>query len=356
MEEAGKKIVLELFRKFYEKNKPTLKDIEKREFGVGSFRRKIESRHLSFTQESLWNYLVQDIPLFISYSAAYYEFPDATPMERKVWKGADLIFDLDVHGGLFLTPGEWQGVKDDAVRLIEDFLIPEFGIDRDETSLVFSGNRGYHIHVYSRDYLGLRGEERREIANYVSGNGLNYRDFFRKEGKKLRGPDQNDWGYKGRFYRMVKETIEKNPRSISTKYRKEKEKEIFLNNIKKGIWTTSLSRFIDRLEPIAEKIKLKTINTDAGVTMDTKRLIRLPGSLHGGTALVAGRIKNIDSFEPYRDAVAFGSSPIKIETIKQIPEIEFLNQTMEGIEKGKIKQVPLSYGIYLFLKGAAELR
>ena len=70
---------------------------ERREFGFGGWEKKIEFRHMAFrSAEDLRMALVRDRPLYVSASSAYYEYPDARPMPRKHWLGADLVFDLDV--------------------------------------------------------------------------------------------------------------------------------------------------------------------------------------------------------------------------------------------------------------------
>ena len=110
--EKEKAVILRNFREYYQNTKIEVPWVERREFGVGGFRKKIESRHMGFTSnQALNNYLVQEVPLFISHSVAYYKFPESTPMERKEWMGGDLIFDLDVHGGLFLSNEEIESVK-----------------------------------------------------------------------------------------------------------------------------------------------------------------------------------------------------------------------------------------------------
>ena len=87
------------FKEYYSKNKILApEEIEKREFGVGTLKDKIKIRHKSFKSEKeLWNFLRREAPFYISYSAAYYEFPQNQPMEAKNWLGAELVFDLDIE-------------------------------------------------------------------------------------------------------------------------------------------------------------------------------------------------------------------------------------------------------------------
>ena len=87
----------EKFKEFYLKNKvESPPEIEKREFGIGSFHKKITLRHLDFVSgKTLNNFLSTRAPLYISYSIAYYEFPERQPMTNKHLLGADMIYEFD---------------------------------------------------------------------------------------------------------------------------------------------------------------------------------------------------------------------------------------------------------------------
>ena len=73
------------FKEYYEKNFVLPPErVSSREFGFGSWTKKIESRHFSFMNEKELNgYLGRNAPLYISYSIAYYKYPIARPIEKK---------------------------------------------------------------------------------------------------------------------------------------------------------------------------------------------------------------------------------------------------------------------------------
>ncbi len=360
MDEKERQFILRRFSEYYRKADIEVPSVEQREFGIGGFDKKIESRHMGFeSNAALQNYLIRDTPLYISHSTAYYKFPKATPMEHKGWGGGDLVFDLDVHGGLFLTREEQEKVRDDAIRLVEDFLLSDFGVRRDSLKMVFSGNRGYHVHVRDPAYRMLGGEARREISDYVAGKGLDYRSFFSspEEDKwKIYGPKEGDRGYRGRFYRTAAKVLDENPAAIHRRLLKPEEKALLGEGMRTGLWSkTSIKDIVDRMEVVAKMLPVQCIEVDTGVTIDTKRLIRVPNTLHGSTGLAAKELRSLDGFEPYRDAAAFGKEPIRIAALQPVPAQEFLGSTMEKMEKGEQKEVPLSYGMYLLLKGAATL-
>lgn len=359
MEEREARLILGKFSEYYKKAEISVPSIGQREFGVGGFRKKIEARHMGFGSEGmLKNYLVQDTPLYISHSIAYYKFPEATPMENKEWMGGDLVFDLDVHAGLFLTEEEIEGVRNDAASLVEDFLAGDFGVDRKETLTVFSGGRGFHIHVRDKAFRELGGDERRELADYVGGVGLDYRKFFSPpdEMKKVWGPKKGDWGYKGRLCRVVEKELEENPSGIHRGLKKEEAKAKIYACMEDGNWSrTPIKDIVERLGGVARKMRLESIEVDSGVTIDTKRLIRVPRTLHGGSGLVAKKLEKLEGFHPYHHATAFGEGPMKIKALQDIGEQAFCNSTMEKMEKGEEREVPESYAIYLLLRGAATL-
>ena len=66
------------FKEYYSSHEvDTVPDMETREFGCGEFGKKISRRHLFFqNKQQLNNFLKTDVPFYISYSTAYYEFPD----------------------------------------------------------------------------------------------------------------------------------------------------------------------------------------------------------------------------------------------------------------------------------------
>ncbi|MCL5430059.1 MAG: DNA primase catalytic subunit PriS, partial [Candidatus Marsarchaeota archaeon] len=108
-----------------------------REYGFGDFEKKISFRHKAFASANeLKKYIVDNAPAFISYSSAEYESPDARPMENKGWLGSELIFDLDAtdlhlecqkqHGRSWVCDNCLDSVKSETVRLVEDFLMPDF--------------------------------------------------------------------------------------------------------------------------------------------------------------------------------------------------------------------------------------
>ena len=163
--------------------------IERREFGFGDFERKIAYRHMAFRDwRALKTYLINDAPPFVSVSSAHYQHPDGRPMENKGRIGAELVFDLDandlnlpcakVHGRSWVCATCLEAVKAETHKLIEDFLVPDFGFSEKEIEVNFSGNRGYHIHIDNDVVFGMDSDERKAISNYISANNIELSSFF----------------------------------------------------------------------------------------------------------------------------------------------------------------------------------
>ncbi|MFB6198534.1 MAG: DNA primase small subunit domain-containing protein, partial [Halobacteriaceae archaeon] len=120
-------------------------------------------------------FLERERPRHVYYSAGRYDAPGAGTMSAKGWQNSDLVFDLDADHLPTVTPGEddydemLRQCKEQLLRLI-DFLEDDFGFE--DLSIVFSGGRGYHVHVRDDDVLSLESEQRREIVDYIRGTGI----------------------------------------------------------------------------------------------------------------------------------------------------------------------------------------
>ncbi len=187
-----KQFLRKKFADYYMNSQPGLPhDFTRREWGFIFFDELPEvvmRRHKAFSRENeALDYIRGMVPAHAYHSAAYYEFPGAGTMKEKKWQGADLIFDLDADH----LPGKARSyaemlsnVKSETGKLL-DFLLEDFGFSENYISIVFSGGRGYHIHVRDPKVLALESAERREIVDYVSGTGLSVDFLFRPAKHKV---------------------------------------------------------------------------------------------------------------------------------------------------------------------------
>ena len=115
----------------------------RREWGFMFLGESFMQRHLAFqSADKVKQFLVQKTPAHVYHSSAYYEKPVARTMAEKNWLGADLIFDLDadhIKGAEKMSYQETlQRVKEEFLRLIDDFLLSDFGFKEKQLMIVFS--------------------------------------------------------------------------------------------------------------------------------------------------------------------------------------------------------------------------
>ncbi|MCX8175382.1 MAG: DNA primase catalytic subunit PriS [Candidatus Micrarchaeota archaeon] len=355
------RLIRKMFSSYYRSAHFEAPQIEKREFGFGGWEKKIEFRHIKAKSEAeLRGRLVSEAPLYVSYSVAYYEFPDARPMVRKNWLSADLVFDLDAPQhtcGKFTCAECFEKVRQEAIRLIEDFLVPDFGFSRGEISVNFSGSRGYHLHIRSQSIQRLDREARREIADYICGVGVSFERFFWTEGKKLFGPTPSDGGYGGKFARAFMERLGDDEfcLSISRRLKSREEKDRLASSIMQGNWDSiGIAARERKLREKFEQMRLGMAGKiDANVTADISKLIRMPGSLHGGSGFAAVPVRSLEGFEPMRHAAVFLDGELRVKVAERVPALEVAGVRFGPLEQGECATLPMACAMYLLCKKAA---
>ena len=177
-DEATLRFLRKSFSDYYSKAKLQMPErFGRREWGFMFFGRDMMLRHMALrSSDEMRAFLRREGPAHAYHSTAYYEKPDAQTMKDKKWLGADLIFDLDadhIEGSAAMSYEQMLSVvKREIIRLAEEFILGDLGFDADFVHLVFSGGRGYHIHVTHPSVLELNSRERREIVDYITGVGL----------------------------------------------------------------------------------------------------------------------------------------------------------------------------------------
>ncbi len=370
--DASVRFVMNMFSRHYRESGLVMPErFAKREFGFMFFDRDFVMRHLAFpTRAALKKYLVEQVPAHAYYSCAYYETPDAPTMAEKKWQGADLIFDLDadhVEGAKSLPYEKMlERVKVEVRRLIDEFLLGDLGFGEEELKIVFSGGRGYHIHVNSPRVLRLSSHERREIVDYVTGTGLDIDWIFpestfetgrfmdKVEVAQKRGmPSLEDGGWRARIRRGIdslladldgkdseaglaglRQIVKDSGLDIGRKTVEGVYEDLFGGRpgqrgvdrmrSENAFEVFSEKRHVDAFLSIVDvlvKGRMKG-ETDEPVTSDIKRLIRLPSSLHGKTGfeVVPMSRETLDTFDPFMDAVpkAFGSADVAVTAEKPV--------------------------------------
>lgn len=374
-------------------------DLTHREFAFTFFDRPGMSRHIVFSSaKEMREFLARNVPQHAYYSSAYYEYPDAERMEEKVWLGADLVFDIDVDhiatpckaqhdtwhcpncgasgwgfiescpkcGNENLKRKTWvcetciSVARDEVIKLL-DMLLEDFGFSDSEMFVVFSGHRGFHVHVEGDAVRDLDQDARREIADYVRGVGLEPEAFTvpgrRKNSLKMAAkPD--DPGWYGRIARAVLDWVLSLDRASAARVVRGRRVRSLLELSERAREDPMNTDWIEDLELTREEwsrlisliAREEGVEIDERVTIDIKRLIRLPGTLHGKTGLRVismspHEVENIDVLEKAR-VLSDEEVPITIKSApKRVLDIDLSNVS------GKAK-VPLYLSLYLVANGA----
>jgi DNA primase small subunit len=327
-------------------------------------------RHVGFSgREELVEYIRNIVPQHTYYSTAYYEKPDAGTMADKGWSGADLIFDLDAD---HIVRGPYDQmlarVKEETEKLIA-MLTDEFGMDKKSIALVFSGGRGYHVHVRDLAFRGWGSAERRELIDYVCGIGIDPAAML--SGKITPGPG---WQQRYRealleYFRWIgglseeeamahltaMEGIGKESAASFLKKRDEIISGIEHHPTSMILKNRVLGIIVGQQEgEFTKRLLSRAALADEPVTTDTKRLIRMPTSLHGGSGMRVQplELRDLHDFDPLTDAVVFGTRHVKVDQKSPI-RMPMLGSTYE-LQKG-INTVPEAVAVFLCCRGMAEI-
>ena len=379
-----------------------------REFAFVYFNSEGMHRPVAFRSKAeVKDFLKKKTPLHSYYSTAYYSNPKA-PMADKEWLGADLVFDLDADH----IPGseelnyfdQLKKVKEKCRLLIDDFLVDDFGIEQKDMELFFSGNRGYHVHVRKNEIFGLSNQARREIVDYITGVGLDLDVILPYENIKIgeykdidnvkkvhRLPDEDEGGWRKKTRRLTSELLRRWNEMEKKKVVKEmKEKHgigvktatgLYQDLFEEGKWKNIIdegvldvfseekrmvnaSTFKKIIEGILKEENVQEIgskiigSTDEPVTGDTKRLIRLPSSIHGSSFLIVQKIDFdlLEEFDPLSDAVpdflTDKEYEIRFERLPEIENVKVRNEEFDLQEKMSIPEFAVPFFV---LKLGAKL-
>ena len=404
------------WRHYYRTTKRILPDrFGRREFGFMFFASTMVIRHLGFSREEELNeFLVSKAPAHAYYSSAYYERPGAPTMEEKGWLGADLIFDLDAdhlpNAKSMTYPEQLEAIRQKIIKLHDDFLCADFGFDESKMRIVFSGGRGYHIHVFDGRVWPLGSHERREIVDWITGKGLEVDALFKESAfdkrefqgrarvkRRVIGPAQDEAGWRGKIARGMDELVTAlesmdHDKAIAflTSFdgvKASAAEDLHENLFKERARSPKVIRGVDRLregqiEALSDRsrdllirivkdlqqvhldvhagVSLDRIvqrgDTDEPVTSDIKRLIRMPSSLHGKTGLrvVPLTRTELDDFRPLRDAVpdAWSDAPVQVRTANKI-NLEIRGEAF-NLDSG-VNAVPEYLAIFLAARGLATV-
>jgi DNA primase small subunit len=378
------------FRKYYDKNTIELPDrFGRREYAFVFFGGKGMMRHLGFEKKNHFNNFIKEkSPGHAYYSSAYYQEPDAATMSEKKWMGAELIFDLDSdhipNAEKLSYTQQLDLVKKEFFKLVLDFLLGDFGFDDKYVELYFSGGRGYHCHVKDPKIFSLDSNERREIVDYITGKGLKDSLVFHEQitgikrygersfpsGKSLNMPTPDEPGWKGRISEGIIEIvneikISEDPIVKLKEYGvKQSDAEKLLEDLSEERVRRIKEGRLDQSKTIRKfflnnalrktAVSMSAGETDEPVTCDVKRLIRLPGSLHGKTGFKVENIRldKLNDFDPLKDAIVLSDEIVKVELNEPI-SIQ-MNGEEFHLKKDEI-EIPIYLAVFLIGRKMANI-
>lgn len=416
-----------LFKSYYKENQvkiPLIKLFDQREFGFIPWDKQTWMlRHMSFTsREILIQHMILNGPRHVYASGTLYQQPENQDMEKKGYKGCDLIIDIDVDH--FYTPckknhdywyckecGEngkgmiktcpkckklkikslhWiceeclSIAKKEIIKLIYDFLIPDFNIGFNNMSLVFSGHRGYHLKIEEERIRKLSSDERREIADYLTGENISFEVLgLQVKGGIIFGFSRDSIGWVQKIFRKIEEILNKPNNEIRDILSNNPNfnfnqnlinsllnfKNDFLNviqNNQRNIWAIEgfgINKWNSFLKGIVHEIG---VEIDIPVVVDIHRLIRYPGSLHGKTGFKVQELNpnDLDDYNPLDeqikklDPIVFVS---KLQTIQKleiiesnVPATKIKGETFGPYKLGDKIEVPHHIAVFLLCKGVAK--
>lgn len=372
--DANGRFLFKLFRRYYRSaDIPMPERFTRREFGFIPFGGTMQ-RHMAFpTQDGLQHFLAAKVPQHSYYSTAYYRRPSEQVMDDKEWMGAELIFDLDADhlaGSGSMTYSEMMvQIRKEMVALVDDYLYGDLGFSEDQVHICFSGGRGYHAHVRSDDILTLGTHERREIVDYISCAGLDLDWVFpvRRNAlgtKTLPGgavrasvheyrliPSGEEGGWKRKMrnalFTAVRD-LETDPKGFMRKYPGVKSTKPTLENlarkldaVEEGMFARNTMADLKKNEQdiliaaVGDIAPTLSSEIDRPVTPDIKRLIRLPGSLHGKTGLRVSPLTRdqLTDYDPLQSAVpeVYTDDSVRV-TVRKPMSLRMLGEdmTLEG--------------------------
>lgn len=285
-------------------------ELKKREFGFDHNGRGPNDRYKIFKgPESLGKFLKYKSPFAAYVSVAFYN----NPRRREDWQKAEYIFDVDAKD-IPIRSCQCDGVCEvcltqalEIVNTLIDTLQDDLGLKN--IHLIYSG-RGYHIRILDEEMMVSGSELRSEVLKYVAGAEVPKSKFSNPLTNKPYSLEHFSIpiGYHNIFTNKVKYNIQHlvgneeldgiNPQLMKLIMKNRH----FLDNDEWGQFKNGVGpRRYKNLTTSMARINLSTI--DAKVSIDLKRILRLPSSLHSKVSMKCMEVKNREHFDPLKEAV-----------------------------------------------------
>ncbi|QEF95434.1 DNA primase catalytic subunit PriS [Methanothermobacter sp. KEPCO-1] len=284
------------------------RNIHMREFGFDHTGRGPSDRYRVFDDEKrLSRFMRARFPFAAYSSVAFYREPG----KRRGWQRSELIFDVDAKD-LPVRSCDCEGVCEtcldearELVLMMVDTLRGDLGLG--DVHVVYSG-RGYHIRVLDPGVMELGSEVRAEILRYTAGARRPRRKFIQSGQSYEMEHFSIPLGYHRVFTERAKHVFlhmrgDESIENVTARTVREvvKNRELLLEDR----WGEFKRRIGPRVYPrlVAGVAGINMKMVDAKVTIDLKRILRLPTSLHSKVSMICMEVKNPETFDPLKSAV-----------------------------------------------------
>ena len=261
-----------------------------------------------FGTRPLKRFLRTKAPFAAYISVAFY----ANPRNRGGWEKAEYIFDIDAKD-LPIRSCTCDGVCEiclgealERVNIMLDTLKGDLGLKN--IHLIYSG-RGFHIRILDPVMMEADSDLRGEVLKYVAGAEVPKSQYPNPSGKPYNFEHFSiPIAYPAIFTEKVKYNIlhmkgDEKLDGINNRLLKDMVKNRdYLYDDDWGSFKQAIGprRYKDMVNAMA-RVNLATI--DAKVTIDLKRILRLPSSLHSKVSMKCVEVKNPETFDPFKHAV-----------------------------------------------------
>jgi DNA primase small subunit len=387
------------FQQYYQHSRLwTPPRIEQREWMFIPFGGAPPLRHIGFHR-------IQDVRQFVStktmhscfYSTAYWNKPNETKMIDKEWQGADLIFDLDGDHLPGISDNDFPAmidiIQEQAWSLWNDFLQPEFGFSEEFLQVTFSGHRGFHLHYRDPSFHHIDSEARREMVSHIRGEGVDVAGalarFTQRDAKGWTRRLKNGMGDLIDSLVDIDNQVEHASRELkrleaglkAMHEREPLQSQRTANSIRK---LAQMMNHPEKIRRLKEESKFEVLGqyqelflnllrsdksivlgnageTDEVVTIDVRRQIRWPSSLHGksGMRVTEFPLSQLDPdssnrFHPLDECYVFGMEQTqRVEIIKDDIRAKIGSQFIDAT-RGDVIETSESGATFLVLKGWAH--
>ena len=261
-----------------------------------------------FGTRPLKRFLRTKAPFAAYISVAFY----ANPRNRGGWEKAEYIFDIDAKD-LPIRSCTCDGVCEiclgealERVNIMLDTLKGDLGLKN--IHLIYSG-RGFHIRILDPVMMEADSDLRGEVLKYVAGAEVPKSQYPNPSGKPYNFEHFSiPIAYPAIFTEKVKYNIlhlrgDEKLDGINNRLMKDiVNNRDYLYDDDWGSFKQAIGprRYKDMVNAMA-RVNLATI--DAKVTIDLKRILRLPSSLHSKVSMKCVEVKNPETFDPFKHAV-----------------------------------------------------